>query len=170
MAERQAGARVISFFRVIGIELLLAPFGVGQRATVGALYVGDVWPLPNAIQVERPPGSLGSRTFGRLISATAAAFRPTLAAPLTCSRSTLRLLSNQSCRDQARGRDKHQTVFHGDSCHVGSPTVRVLQMLVPFFARIPSSTISSPSFTESCVKPARVMALGEPSSHCHFST
>src|SRR5947207_6455812 len=43
-------------------------------------------------------------------------------------------------------------------------------MLLPFLARIPSRTISSPTFTDSCVKPARFMALGEPSSHSHFST
>src|SRR5579871_4861507 len=46
---------------------------------------------------------------------------------------------------------------------------RVLQVFDASLANTPLRTTSSPGFTDSGLNPARVMALGEPSSHCHFS-
>src|SRR5665213_987555 len=187
MPERQTGAGVIPIFRVIGFKRLLAPLGVRQRRAVRTLQIRHIRPLPDAVQVEHSPGCLGCGTLRRLISSTPAWASAAPAAAFACSRTTLRragpvlgLGRNPTNQGQTEDPCEHQAVFHvhlllgafglakhdaavlasHGSCAAGVDA---------FFARMPSRTISSPNFTESCVKPARVMALGEPSSHCHLS-
>src|SRR6185369_12057047 len=117
--ERQTGTGVIAFFGVVGIELLLAPFGIGQGAAVGALDIRHVRSLPHAVQVEHSPGSLGRRTLRRLISTPALA-RATLSAALTGSGaalarawSALRLLGyHPAGKGQTHGRGEQRAVSH----------------------------------------------------------
>src|SRR5689334_5453663 len=123
MSERQTGARVVALFSVISVELFLAPFGVGQGATGGALEIRNVWASPNAIKVEDTPGSFRRWTFRRLISAAALAFAGALTgsgSALGGRRATLRLLGEHpNGSGQTRCRSEYQAVVHI------SPTARL---------------------------------------------
>src|SRR6516162_3056290 len=66
--ERQTGASVISLFRVVARPLRLAPIGKRQLADT-SFDIGNIRPLPYAVQVRLSPGSLRRGALRRLIPA-----------------------------------------------------------------------------------------------------